>query len=90
MSMQNQVNVLEQELFKALEYAFEYAAHRNYPKLKLVLEAIRQLEIDYKSMTKKNFIKQENIDRLQTTADKLKETLFEDQKALNVIIQKLK
>lgn len=90
MPIQKEVENLEQELFKALEYAFEYSATRNYAKLKIALEAIRQLEIDYKSITRKNFIKEENITRLTNRLEELRQTLDEDIKALNEIIKKFK
>lgn len=91
MSVYTDVQALELEIFKALEYCFcDYVPFRNYPKLKIALEAIRQLEIDYKSITKKNFVRKEVIDKLYTDLDRLKKTFDEDLKARNDLLKKYK
>lgn len=64
MSIYKDVQTTEMELFKILELAFNYAANKDFPKLKVCMEAIFELEKDYKEMTKSNFIKIENIERL--------------------------
>lgn len=64
MSIYKDVKTTEIELFRILELAFHYAATKDFPKLKVCMEAIFELEKDYKEMTKSNFIKIENIERL--------------------------
>jgi threonyl-tRNA synthetase len=71
MSIYKDVQTTEVELFNILELAFKYAANREFPKLKVCMEALFELEKDYKEMTKTNFIKIENVERLLTELDKL-------------------
>ena len=71
MSIYKDIQTTEIELFNILELAFKYAANREFPKFKVCMEAMLELEKDYKDMTKTNFIKKENMERLLTALDKL-------------------
>lgn len=84
------VNILEQELFKLLEYSFIYAEERNLPKLSVALEAMRQLDSEYSEITKKKFINPEAFQRLITAKENLRASFDKDQKELNEIIKRTK
>lgn len=90
MSIHKEILELEKGLFKCLEDGFRFAFIRDYASLKITLDAMHQLEVDYKALTKTNFIKKENIDRLYTYLDKLKVTFDEDQKEWNELNKKFK
>ncbi len=66
MSIQKQVQQLEEELFGGLIVGFHCLNHKQPKRLALVLTAIQELEKEYKKITKVNFIKTENIQRLET------------------------
>lgn len=71
MSIQKEVQGKEQELFNVLTLSFNYAQTRQFPKLKVCIEALLELEKEYKEITHVNFIRMENVERLLTELDKL-------------------
>lgn len=90
MSIMNDIVILEQELFKLLEYAFYYSECKSAAKLAVTLEAIKQLETDYSSMTKTSFLKKENIDRLTQKLNELKNNIDNNTKEWNELTKRLK
>lgn len=84
------INILEQELFKLLEYSFIYAEERNFPKLSVAIEAMKQLDSEYCEITKKKFINPEAFQRLIEAKENLRKTFDKDQKELNELTKKNK
>ena len=71
MSIYKDVTTTEMELFNILVMAFTYSENRQFAKLKICLEALFELEKDYKEMTHTTFIKTENVERLLIELEKL-------------------
>lgn len=76
--MFKEVVALEKELMNVLELAFKYASNKQYAKLKICMEAMLELEQEHKEITKANFIKQENIERLLADLEKLEKEYNEN------------